>query len=385
MYAFKTLVAILALSLVSVEAVPVRHRRRDSCRAHSSSAVLATTSTASVTTDVSSVTTSIADSTTSASASIITSKSSSKAATSSTRKASSTSSSASSSATGSSSNSSGLSGLLKKLFPVSDSVSWTTSTAASDALSLSDATFGVTKLIKALTHTYMNAPDGKMSMQAHYPKGSYTFGHSPQGGFSFYATGPSDFSLADAKEATLSYTVMFDEGFDFNKGGKLPGLYGGDSATEAASCSGGRRDDGCWSARFMWRTGGMGELYTYLPPSYSANKAVCNVAPQSECNSVYGASVGRGSFNFAAGTRALIGQRVKLNDVGQENGELELFVNGESVFTVQGLVFRDKEEGRFQGIQMQTFFGGTLDASWGSPKDQNTYFSDFSVAVTEKF
>ena len=133
---------------------------------------------------------------------------------------------------------------------------------------------------------------------------------------------------------------------------------GGNSDAEAIGCSGGRRDDGCFSARFMWRPQGAGELYTYLPPDYSANKAVCNIAPESDCNDVYGASVGRGSFYFKAGTRTTIGQRVKLNDVGKENGELELFVEGKSIFTVKGLVLRTSSQGKFQGIQMQTFFGG---------------------------
>ena len=133
---------------------------------------------------------------------------------------------------------------------------------------------------------------------------------------------------------------------------------GGDSFDIAASCSGGRRDDRCFSARFMWRTDGKGEIYTYLPPDYSANKAVCNVAPESECNETYGASVGRGSFYFKAGGRTTIGQRVRLNDLGQENGEIELFVEGKSIFTVKGLVLRTSSQGKFQGIQMQTFFGG---------------------------
>ena len=151
----------------------------------------------------------------------------------------------------------------------------------------------------------------------------------------------------------------------------------------------------------MWRTKGAGELYTYLPPSKAANKAVCDIPPFSTCNDVFGASVGRGSFNFGAGMRTTIGQRVRLNDAGAENGELELFVNGESIFTVTGLVIRDQDEGRIRGIQMQTFFGGMLlsllcsllssltpplgsDSSWASSKDQSSYFSDFSVAITEK-
>ena len=132
----------------------------------------------------------------------------------------------------------------------------------------------------------------------------------------------------------------------------------------------------------MWRTDGAGELYTYLPPDFTSNKGVCDIPPFSTCNDVYGASVGRGSFYFKAGSRALIGQRVRLNDAGQTNGELELFVEGKSIFTVKNLVFRDSDAGRIQGIQMQTFFGGS-DSSYASPKDQSAYFSDFSVAITE--
>lgn len=133
---------------------------------------------------------------------------------------------------------------------------------------------------------------------------------------------------------------------------------GGDSDDVAISCSGGRRDDACFSSRLMWRTDGAGEMYTYLPPSYDANNNVCDVAPKSLCNPTYGASVGRGSFTFEAGKSNPVSMRVRLNDVGQENGELELFSNGESVINVGGLVLRDSDAGRIRGLQVQTFFGG---------------------------
>lgn len=152
----------------------------------------------------------------------------------------------------------------------------------------------------------------------------------------------------------------------------------------------------------MWRGAGAGELYAYLPPftdpRFAANKKPCD-SGAAHCNPAYGTSFGRGSFSFAAGTRTTVAERVRLNDVGQANGELELFVGGRSVVRVDGLILRDSDAGRIRGIQMQTFFGGASyqvplnrtnstagvtgsQPQWASPRDQNTYFSDFSLAIT---
>ncbi|KDR81970.1 hypothetical protein GALMADRAFT_59110 [Galerina marginata CBS 339.88] len=280
-----------------------------------------------------------------------------------------------------------VSGILGNLFPVTGfSESWTTSPSSQSAFSLTDSTFRPNHVLNTVLHTYANAPDGKKAMMAHYPKDSYTFGHDPQGGFSFYAPGPKSVDLSTAKEATFGYSVYFPKGFAFNLGGKLPGLYGGNSEEEAIGCSGGSRSTACFSARLMWRTDGQGEFYTYLPPytdsKFVANKKVCNIAPYSECNPIYGASVGRGAFHFATGGWTTISERVRLNDVGQANGQLELFVNGKSVINVGGLILRDSAAGRIRGMQMQTFFGGS-HPEFASPKAQDVFFSDFSVAITK--
>jgi len=112
----------------------------------------------------------------------------------------------------------------------------------------------------------------------------------------------------------------------------------------------------------MWRTNGAGEFYTYLPPytisKFAVNKRVCSVPPFSECNPTYGASVGRGAFKFATGAWTTISERVRLNDAGKANGEIELFVEGKSVISVNGLILRDGSAGRIRGMQVQTFFGG---------------------------
>ncbi|KAJ6606219.1 hypothetical protein DFH09DRAFT_966411 [Mycena vulgaris] len=310
-----------------------------------------------------------------------------KASTASTKAATSKTSTSTKSTSTSSSSSGGGVLSLNALFPEgTPGNSWTTSPKSSSALSLSDSTLKPAKLIKALTHTYMAAPDGKEAMQAIYPEGSYTFTHDPQGGFSFYAPGPDSLDMTTAKTLTFGYSVFFEEGFDFNMGGKLPGLYGGNSLDIATGCSGGRRSTECYSVRLMWRTDGMGEIYSYLPDydvdGFEANKVVCDVAPKSECNPTYGASVGRGAFTFPTGEWTTVSQRVKLNDVGQANGEMQLWVNGQSVIDVSGIILRDSDSGRHRGIQFQTFFGGSQPV-WASPKTQSSYFSDFSVAIIE--
>ncbi|KAK0431890.1 hypothetical protein EV421DRAFT_1925193 [Armillaria borealis] len=364
MYAPRFFFFVLAFVITLVDALPIHnHWRRCRALSASSSPEISSSPTASLT----------------ATAVLLNSPTESSTESSSSSATISASSSGPSSTPSSTSKSDGS---LSSLFPVSSIIdSWTTSTLSDDALPLSDSTLQPHSEISALSHDYVTAPDGVESVKAFYPQGSYTFKHDPQGGFSFYAPGPNSLDLTTAKEATFGYSVFFEDGFEFNKGGKLLGLYGGNDEDTAQSCSGGRRSDECFSARLMFRTDGAGEIYTYLPPSFDANSNFCN-DEGSECNPTYGASINRGAFSFKAGERTTVSQRVRLNDVGQENGELELFVGGESVISASGLVLRNSEEGKIRGMMFQTFFGGST-SDWASPQDQNAYFYDFSVAITE--
>ncbi|KAH8827730.1 hypothetical protein DL96DRAFT_1600096 [Flagelloscypha sp. PMI_526] len=254
------------------------------------------------------------------------------------------------------------------LFPLGrGSTSWTTSDRVGGALPLSDSTLQPTNDMKELSHDVTKAPDGAKAMEALYPKGSMNPGQDPAGGISFYALGPKNVDLTKAKEITLGYSVYFEKGFKWVQGGKLPGVYGGNNAEVAVSCSGGRRDDACFSARLMWRDDGKGEFYTYFPPSAKANKKQCNVKPESDCNDTYGTSVGRGAFHFKDGAWTTVTERVRLNDVGKENGEIELFANGKSVINVKGL----------------TFFGGSHHG-FEAAKDSKAWFKDFSMAITKE-
>ncbi|KAL0574095.1 hypothetical protein V5O48_007854 [Marasmius crinis-equi] len=219
-------------------------------------------------------------------------------------------------------------------------------------------------------------PSPEFALEAFYPKGSISPGTLIPGGFGFYLTGPPD--LVTGREVVASYRVMFERDWEWVKGGKLPGIFGG-VGDLAYRCSGGRQDERCkcFDVRLMWRQNGAGELYTYLPQTENNKSRLLAVPPLSRGNNDYGYSVGRGSFTFEKGRWMCISLRVRMNNVGQEDGELELVVDGCSVICVQGLTFRDSDEAVIKGMHFQTFFGGHGD-DWASPKDQRAWFSEIT-------
>lgn len=98
-----------------------------------------------------------------------------------------------------------------------------------------------------------NAPNSSRILQLVYPANSVNPGSKPEGGANFYA---SPLNLAGARNVTLEYSVFFPADFNWVKGGKLPGLFGGHMG-----CSGGASARDCFSTRLMWRPQGVGELY----------------------------------------------------------------------------------------------------------------------------
>lgn len=111
----------------------------------------------------------------------------------------------------------------------------------------------------------------------------------------------------------------------------------------------------------MWRDGGNGELYGYFP-SVNKGRAFC----EGQCGNEYGASLGRGAWRFTSGGWVSLQERVKLNDVGASNGEIEVYVNGNSVIKKTGITLRTTSAGRIRGVMMHTFFGGSAYSSFFS-------------------
>ncbi|KAJ1305613.1 hypothetical protein OPQ81_000610 [Rhizoctonia solani] len=259
---------------------------------------------------------------------------------------------------------------------------WSTNPAFSNAIALSDDALRATKMISRLSHPVVEK-EGKKAMEVSFSKGAFAYRSKALGGVSFYALGPASQPITNAKVLTFSFSVFFQDGFKFNKGGKLPGLYGGSSQEEATGCSGGRRSDACFSTRFMWRANGAAELYSYLPPSGESvnKKSVCS-QPGSTCEGDYGWSLGRGEWTWATGEWQTIAQKVTLNTPGKNDGEVIVYYNGQVVYSAKNIIIRTGANIVPRGAMVQTFFGGH-DESWASPQDQKLWFSDFSMAVLE--
>jgi hypothetical protein len=196
-------------------------------------------------------------------------------------------------------------------------------------------------------------------LRVFYPAGSASqrssnLYHSPGGGAQLYL-------LLRAGSTDLlhfRFYVRFPSGFDFVKGGKLPGLFGG-------TVTSGRRipngSDG-FSTRYMWRKGGAAEVYAYLPTSVA-----------------HGTSLGRGNWRWKPGVWTCVEQEVRLNTPGASDGTITVWVNGIEAYRVAGLAFRTTSDLKIDGVFFSSFFGGG-DPTWATPRDQHIDFADFAVS-----
>ncbi|KAI8076964.1 hypothetical protein BDF21DRAFT_364304 [Thamnidium elegans] len=205
-----------------------------------------------------------------------------------------------------------------------------------------------------------------------YPYKSINPESSTVGGLGFLAQ-PLKIDKND-RIVSLQYNIFFPKGFNFARGGKLPGLYGGHG-----DCTGGSSDSGCFTTRLMWRDKGIGEVYAYLPDS-AQRQNLCD-DKVNICNPDYGFSLGRGSFKFPTGKWFSVRQIITLNTAGKRNGKLDIYLGGKKVMSEKDLVFRKKSSDRVVGIMFHTFFGGS-DWSWRSPKTQYSYFKNFYLKTS---
>ena len=171
------------------------------------------------------------------------------------------------------------------------------------------------------------------------------------------------------KEIYFRYYVKFEEGFDFNKGGKLPGLMGGGRSWVR---SGGNQPDGTngWTLRFMWREEGEIVIYAYIPKSENGKWG----------SKKWGQNI---STNVKAktGEWLCIEQYVNIGTPGKDNGKLKVWVDGGKQIDIDDMRFWDVENnnGLIGGIYFSTFHGGNSQ-DWAPRNDSFAQFDGLVVA-----
>ena len=180
--------------------------------------------------------------------------------------------------------------------------------------------------------------------------------------------GSAIWKLPAEKEYYLSYQVKFSDDFDFDgskkSGGKLPGLAGA-----GGYCSGGQTctGDNGFSSRYMWGKNGRAKLYLYhmdKPTKWGENFWF----QESNGNDKY----------FQRGQWHNLIQRVRINDGNQANGEIDVWMDGEQVLSLDELRFVTNNQG-IDALLFSTFHGGSTD-EWLPDHTVYSYWDDFIVS-----
>ena len=167
------------------------------------------------------------------------------------------------------------------------------------------------------------------------------------------------------EELYLSYRVRVDTGFDFRRGAKLPGLCGG------ACNDGNDTPDGTdgWSARNMWRDAPDGRMTQYL---YHPDQADTE-------GDYLRYNLGLGDRLLVPGQWHLIEHRIKMNAVGQCNGRVQAWFDGQLALDEGGLRFRTTPALAIDRFYFSTFLGGQ-DASWAPDHSEHAHFDEIVIS-----
>ena len=160
-------------------------------------------------------------------------------------------------------------------------------------------------------------------------------------------------------ELVYSYKLKLAKGFDFVKGGKLPGIAGGTANT------GGKKPNGRdgWSVRMMWDRHGKLVQYVYHPDQLRA----------------FGDAFEWNMPRLETGKWHDIKTRVRLNSAGKHNGIIQSWLDGKLVLDRRDLRFRDNNKLQIDRFMFASFFGGS-DPSWAPHRNQQIYLDEFVLA-----
>ena len=146
----------------------------------------------------------------------------------------------------------------------------------------------------------------------------------------------------------LSYNVKFSDGFDFDQGGMLPGLFGGEEP---------RHGKAGFATRFMWAAQGQGGVLATAPGAGAK-----------------GVGLAMGAWGFPAGRWVHVEQEVRLNSAGTDNGSLAIWIDGVLHADIGGLTFRVNNQVGIAGLLADAHYLAP------APADASIKFAGFQLS-----
>lgn len=212
------------------------------------------------------------------------------------------------------------------------------------------------------------SPQGPFKMLA--PGGSCKandgalYGYFPKGKILGYDTGFTWYSQLPKplESASMQYDVFFDAGFDWKKGGKLPGLCGYDCPV---GCSTVDRERG-WSTRLMWRSGGRMTTYAYYPDKPKAIR----------CGEDWW-----WDRPVRSGVWHTVRLHAKMNTAGKPDGISRAWLDGRLVLDKTDVIYRytASMDHAVTRAYVTTYAGGSSVADFAPSRDQYIKFRNFAV------
>jgi hypothetical protein len=190
-------------------------------------------------------------------------------------------------------------------------------------------------------------------------------------------------NFGEHRDLYLGYWVKFSDVFMFRAGGKMHGFCGG------ACNTGGNKPNGHdgWSSRVHWGKDGTIKQYIYHKDQpgkfgdvifwrHNPETIIIGEGESLNQNKKQNVYLKRGQWHF-------IVTRVVVNDIGEKNGFIQSWLDGELVLDVYGFEFRNKsckkDDLLIDKMYFCTFFGGRT-ADYKPVKNEYADFTDFRIS-----
>ncbi|MBT3405034.1 hypothetical protein HN832_03875 [archaeon] len=179
----------------------------------------------------------------------------------------------------------------------------------------------------------------------------------------------------DKEEIYVKYKIFFPKGFNFVRGGKLPGLHGGSSPAGGEN----QKNATGFSARIMWRTHGFVENTTKNPHKAYLCQYLYYPKKDQHWGKDFNWELNGKKVYIETGIWHTIKTRIKLEEAGKENDLIESWFDGKKVLSIK-LMLRD--QGYKYGIDTFNFIGmfGGNENTWAPKKEEYILFDDFVIS-----